>query len=514
MACYIFQRLVCDMDWLLSSLTVTLLWMFYLTQSVSGCPEICHCSWSMNLELLVDCSGLGLRTVPGNLPSNTTFLNISGNHIEVLENYTFSGLPHLSRLDLSHNKIFTIGSQAFQGLDSLITLSLHNNNLCFMDRIFCVKPNVFAPLFHLEVIDISDNYPAIYRYDYLEDMWLYLTKLKELYMDPPPYKFNDGFLKLKNLQTLSLCGNEGYFNLQNINNDTFWGLRSSPIEKLDLGRCNLVDYDGQAFQYMPGLIWLSLANNPLVGQGWFFKGMGQGFSLISLRHLDLNGTLPGGDLSFLWYNCHWGSKLTSFTVSKNSLFYLGPKMTQCLPKLELFSFSYNSLFINIVGNLFLFNMPNIRVLDMSWQRDTFSMMSRTADDFQVSNISDNKSNFSVTISPTLEILDISHNHLPPIPGFTLVTPVNLWTLRAVDAGISNITKSIYCQYTPIIQEIDVANNSIYHIHQDVFTKCNWTAIMKLRMSGNMLGDPGRRPFFNYFSGLVVRLWTFLKPLIK
>ena len=139
--------------------------MFHLTQSVSGCPEICRCSWSMNLELLVDCSGLGLRTVPGNLPSKTTFLNISGNHFEVLDNYTFSGLPHLSRLDLSHNTIGTIRSQAFQGLNTLITLSLQNNKLCFKDIVDCINPDAFAPLTHLEVLDISDNYAVPYKYD-------------------------------------------------------------------------------------------------------------------------------------------------------------------------------------------------------------------------------------------------------------------------------------------------------------------------------------------------------------
>ena len=338
-------------------------------------------------------------------------------------------------------------------------------------------------------------------------MWLYLTKLKELYMDPSPHRFNDGFLKLKNFRTLSLCGNEKHFNLQYINNETFWGLRSSPIEKLDLGWCNLIDLDGQAFQFLPGLIWLSLANNPDLGCSWALKGTRQVFSLISLQHLDLNGTLSCDYMFILWNHCHWGSTLTSLTVSKNPISYIGPKMRHCLPMLEVFSCSYTSLSLYIENSLFLLNMPNIRVLDMSWQKDTSVMVSRTVSNVEVSNISDPPSNVSIAISPTLEILDFSHNRVPQIPGFTLVTPVNLRTLRAVDAGISNITEPIYCQYAPMILELDVTNNSINYIHQDVFTKCNWTSIVKLRMSGNMLGDPGLRPFFNYFSGLEVRILT-------
>ena len=141
--------------------------------------------------------------------------------------------------------------------------------------------------------------------------------------------------------------------------------------------------------------------------------------------------------------------------------------------------------------MYLLNMPYIRVLDMTWQQDD-------------TKIVDPSSNFSITMSHTLEILDISNNHLPQIPVIVLVTPVNLRLLRAVDAGISNITEPIYCRHTPMIHEIDVTNNSINFIHHDVFTKCDWTSIVKLRMSGNMLRDLGIRPFFKSFSGLVVR----------
>ena len=179
-------------------------------------------------------------------------------------------------------------------------------------------------------------------------------------------------------------------------------------------------------------------------------------------------------------------------------------MSQCLPKVEVFSCSYNSIFEYTENAAWLLNLHNIRVLDMSWQKDTtkpYDMMS------QVSNITDSLTNFSISMAPSLEFLDISHSHLPPIPAITLVTPVNLRILRAVNAGISNLTKPIYCQYTPRIHEIDVTNNNINHINQDVFAKCNWTSVAKLRMGGNLLGDLGMKPFFRPFSGLVVRTLT-------
>ena len=161
MACCIFQCLMDDIGWPLLSLMGTLLWVLPLSQSAGNCPQACRCSSTMNLELLVDCSDLALRTVPRSLPINTTSLNLSRNHIEVLYNYTFSDLPRLSQLDLSSNEIATIFPEAFQGLITLKILNFRNNSLCFSE-IFCsMRSNVFEPLFHLEVLDIRDNFIEI-----------------------------------------------------------------------------------------------------------------------------------------------------------------------------------------------------------------------------------------------------------------------------------------------------------------------------------------------------------------
>ena len=259
------------------------------------CPEACRCSSTMNLELLVDCSDLTLRTVPRSLPINTTSLNLSRNHIEVLYNNTFSDLPRLSRLDLSSNKIATIFPEAFQGLITLKILNFRNNSLCFSEICCSIRSNVFEPLFHLEVLDIRDNFieiqsnaiQKIRRYDYPQDMWMYLLNLKELYLEAPPDKFNDGFLKLKNLQTLSLRSNSWNSNFRHIVNDTFEGLRWSPIEKLDLGKCFIEIFEDHPFQYLPALNWLSLTYN---GVRDFLSGDRRS-SLVSLQHLDLSWTM-------------------------------------------------------------------------------------------------------------------------------------------------------------------------------------------------------------------------------
>ena len=166
-------------------------------------------------------------------------------------------------------------------------------------------------------------------------MWTYLPNLKELYLQALPAKFNDGFLKLKKLHTLSLSGNVGKVNLGNINNDTFESLRLSPIEQLDLSGCNILYFDGQAFQYLSTLNWLSVANNPLGSLE--FANMASGFSLLSLRHLDLNGTMSEDEIQFLWFGCYWASGLTSLTFPTIPLIYSAKWCHNVCPKLKYFA---------------------------------------------------------------------------------------------------------------------------------------------------------------------------------
>ena len=162
-------------------------------------------------------------------------------------------------------------------------------------------------------------------------MWMYLLNLKELYLEAPPDKFNDGFLNLKNLQTLSLRSNSWNSNFRHIVNDTFEGLRWSPIEKLDLGKCYIEVFEGHPFQYLPALNWLSLTYN---GVRDFLSGDRRS-SLVSLQHLDLNWTMLYSSMYLPFETCNFGPTLTSLTFSNNSIDKLGA-ISRCVPNLECF----------------------------------------------------------------------------------------------------------------------------------------------------------------------------------
>ena len=290
------------------------------------------------------------------------------------------------------------------------------------------------------------------------------------------------------------------------------GLRLSPIEKLDLQGCDINQFDGQASQFLRKLTWLSVANNPFEGG---IMTMAAGFPWLSLQHLDLNETrIDGGVMAYLLrYSNQWGSNLKSLTVFNNSIQNLGYGFAESFPKLKEFSCSRNSIFECTTDIIDCLNMSNIRVLDMSWQTSTtvvYRINSPKKRDFGLPDTVDSLGMFPIAVSSTLEILDISHNNFQRIPEILLLTQPNIQILRAIHGGISNITKPIHCRYRPTIREIDVTNNSINYIHQDVFTKCDWTSTKTSKISGNSMGSvlksQGLRPFFKPLSSLAVRTW--------
>uniref|UniRef100_A0A669D907 Slit homolog 1b (Drosophila) n=1 Tax=Oreochromis niloticus TaxID=8128 RepID=A0A669D907_ORENI len=89
-----------------------------------ACPTPCSC-----LSNTVDCHGLGIHTVPKNIPRGTERLDLNGNNLTVITKTDFSGLKHLRVLQLDKNHISCIEEGAFRALRSLEVLTLNNNNI-------------------------------------------------------------------------------------------------------------------------------------------------------------------------------------------------------------------------------------------------------------------------------------------------------------------------------------------------------------------------------------------------
>ncbi|KAK0154716.1 Leucine-rich repeat-containing protein 4C [Merluccius polli] len=163
------------------------------------CPSVCSCS---NQFSKVICTRRGLRDVPDGISTNTRYLNLQENLIQVIKVDSFKHLRHLEILQLSKNHIRNIELGAFNGLASLNTLELFDN------RLTTIPNGAFE----------------------------YLSKLKELWLrnNPiesiPSYAFN----RVPSLRRLDLGELK---RLSYISEGAFEGL--SNLRYLNLGMCNL-----------------------------------------------------------------------------------------------------------------------------------------------------------------------------------------------------------------------------------------------------------------------------------
>ncbi|KAK9399767.1 decorin [Crotalus adamanteus] len=88
------------------------------------CPFRCQCHLRV-----VQCSDLGLKEVPKDLPPDTTLLDLQNNKISEIKDGDFKNLKSLHALILVNNKISKISPGAFSPLKKLERLYLSKNNL-------------------------------------------------------------------------------------------------------------------------------------------------------------------------------------------------------------------------------------------------------------------------------------------------------------------------------------------------------------------------------------------------
>uniref|UniRef100_A0A8C7UAE0 Slit homolog 1 protein n=1 Tax=Oncorhynchus mykiss TaxID=8022 RepID=A0A8C7UAE0_ONCMY len=141
-----------------------------VTGYASTCPALCTCTGTT-----VDCHGLGIKTMPRNIPRNTERMELNGNNLTRITKTDFSGLkylrvlrlnrnqlqnlpellfqknPALSRLDLSENNIQSIPRKAFRGATDIKNLQLDKNHIS------CIEDGAFRALRSLEVLTLNNN---------------------------------------------------------------------------------------------------------------------------------------------------------------------------------------------------------------------------------------------------------------------------------------------------------------------------------------------------------------------
>uniref|UniRef100_A0A7N6BYG6 G-protein coupled receptors family 1 profile domain-containing protein n=1 Tax=Anabas testudineus TaxID=64144 RepID=A0A7N6BYG6_ANATE len=92
------------------------------------CPSPCQCE-EIGIFVMVDCSEMGLSSIPDNVSPLTTYLDLSMNNISEIQPGAFHRLHLLSELRISGNQLRYISGHVLQGLYNLKVLMLQNNQL-------------------------------------------------------------------------------------------------------------------------------------------------------------------------------------------------------------------------------------------------------------------------------------------------------------------------------------------------------------------------------------------------
>ncbi|XP_078093354.1 leucine-rich repeat-containing protein 4C [Mustelus asterias] len=187
-----------------SRLILLTLWTLSLLTGLAQshvCPKGCSCS---NQFSKVICTRYELREVPESISTNTRYLNLQENIIQVIKADTFKQLRHLEILQLSKNLIRQVEVGAFNGLTNLNTLELFDN------RLTTVPSGAFEYL------------------SKLRELWLRNNPIESI----PSYAFN----RVPSLRRLDLGELK---KLEYISDAAFEGLIN--LRYLNLGMCNLVE---------------------------------------------------------------------------------------------------------------------------------------------------------------------------------------------------------------------------------------------------------------------------------
>ncbi|XP_060913468.1 amphoterin-induced protein 3-like [Labrus mixtus] len=123
-----------------------LLLLLLLPGSEETCPSICLC-----VSDAVICSSSGLSKLPLSVPSFSTTLDLSHNHLSWLGPGSFKRMPRLENLRMAHNQLSSMGIGVFHNASGLRHLDLSSNKLQVVEQ------HYFQGLWRLEELLLYNN---------------------------------------------------------------------------------------------------------------------------------------------------------------------------------------------------------------------------------------------------------------------------------------------------------------------------------------------------------------------
>lgn len=190
----------------------------------TDCPAVCRCKWTSGKKSAL-CPDAGLTSLPASLDPDMQVLDLSGNKIPALKAEIFktAGLLNLQRVFLRNAGIHSIHADSFKDMRILIEIDLSDNHVTVLE------PNTFLGNERLRILILSGNplgtlrnlqFPVLQHLRNLElercslteihgQAFARLTGLESLKLDANQLEYLEASVisGLSHLKTLSLDGN-------------------------------------------------------------------------------------------------------------------------------------------------------------------------------------------------------------------------------------------------------------------------------------------------------------------
>ncbi|OCT85589.1 hypothetical protein XELAEV_18023760mg [Xenopus laevis] len=228
-----------------------------------SCPFGCQCYLK-----IVQCSDLGLTSIPNKIPYDTRLLDLQNNKIKEIKEKDLQGLTSLSALFLNNNKLYKVHPKAFQSTKKLRRLYLSHNQLTEIpsnlpkslaeirihdNKVKKVQKEAFKGIHSLHVLEMSANplesegiEPGAFDGLTVFHIRIADAKLTSIPKDLPTsiYQLHLDHNKISGIELEDL-------------------LRYKELQRLGLGHNKIKDVENGSFASIPNVREIHLENNKL-----------------------------------------------------------------------------------------------------------------------------------------------------------------------------------------------------------------------------------------------------------
>ncbi|XP_004608124.2 toll-like receptor 10 [Sorex araneus] len=475
-------------------------------------------------EWMTNCSHMLLTTVPADLTSSTTTLDLSHNLLIRLQSSDFRSMSRLQVLILCHNRLQQLDVRVFESNQELSYLDLSHNqlkivtwyrlaslrhlDLSFNDFDTLPVGEELGNMLHLEVLGLSGAKIQKSAFQKIAHLHLntILLGLREL------SHYEEGSLPVLNITKLHIILSR---------NTNFWvllrdGIKTSKILEMTNidSRSQLARYEAQQnFNVETSrttLLFLNKLDLPWDDLFFIFQFVWH----TSVEHIQIQNVTLGGGVSRDHSSFDYSASavrsvklehvnVRDFSVPLSKIFLLFTKMDienltisdAQIPHILFPIYPTRFQYLNFADNAFtddLFQkpiqLPHLKTLILKNNKlETLVLVSRFAND------------------TSLEGLDLSHNLLQHEKDEDCLWPE---TLIAMNLSSNKLADSVFRCLPRSVQILDLSNNKIQAVPKEM---AHLKSLRELNLARNFLTDlPGCR-HFRRLSVLNVDMNTVLSP---